>query len=672
MSAGVEGDTREAREAREARAIVRLAAGRGADADAGLAGLDARSLASIEAAVHALEVDDDARGAVLVLEGGWNLEALARVRTAADGEALARALQGAGRALAQATKPIVAALIGAVGGPAFELALACSARVAAGSASVALDALSLGLVPSGAAFERLGARVGLEEALGWALDARARSAREAFAARVVDAIAPRGRDGANDANDAIDAIDEARRRALVLAIQPRGGSETPPRGARLLGVRLRELARLRNPLGRRRTLGRARAAVLTRTRGHEPSPLAALDVVEALAARGLAAADDVAARAFGALVVTEAARGRLAHAQDLAWISRAAQVARVAEAPTEAAAPTVRIGIAGGAGLTGAALVVAEGLARAGLAIVVVDPDAAALGRAFTTHMAGARSANSAALGARARITASTHAAALEACDVVLALSDDVEAPSLGTRARARTLALVPWAPGDVTVALLPNAQSPAVVEIVHEPGALERPCISTEPRSLAGLAATGLARALSAIAIPTGGFALRVRGALLAEVMRLTDEGVAPAAIDDALLDWGWAASPTATLATMGGELGWPNVERLLGRVTIGTRGDAHVAPEELQMRTTLAFVTEAIRALDDGALRDVRDGDVLAVRGLGFPAFRGGPFRYVDAIGADEIARRLGSYEARFGTRFAEPVGLGRGRATKRPFHG
>ena len=64
---------------------------------------------------------------------------------------------------------------------------------------------------------------------------------------------------------------------------------------------------------------------------------------------------------------------------------------------------------------------------------------------------------------------------------------------------------------------------------------------------------------------------------------------------------------------------------------------------------------MNEALRCLGEGILRSPRDGDVGAIFGLGFPPFRGGPFRYVDALGAAEVLRRIEGYEQRFGERFA-----------------
>ena len=39
----------------------------------------------------------------------------------------------------------------------------------------------------------------------------------------------------------------------------------------------------------------------------------------------------------------------------------------------------------------------------------------------------------------------------------------------------------------------------------------------------------------------------------------------------------------------------------------------------------------------------------------GIGFPPFRGGPFRYVDATGVEEILGKLQALDGRFPGRFA-----------------
>ncbi len=76
-----------------------------------------------------------------------------------------------------------------------------------------------------------------------------------------------------------------------------------------------------------------------------------------------------------------------------------------------------------------------------------------------------------------------------------------------------------------------------------------------------------------------------------------------------------------------------------------------------QIQQRTVLAMLNEAARCLSEGIIRSARDGDVGAVFGIGFPPFRGGPFRYMDSLGVNIVVQRLEDLNARFPGRF-EPA--------------
>jgi 3-hydroxyacyl-CoA dehydrogenase/enoyl-CoA hydratase/3-hydroxybutyryl-CoA epimerase len=78
-----------------------------------------------------------------------------------------------------------------------------------------------------------------------------------------------------------------------------------------------------------------------------------------------------------------------------------------------------------------------------------------------------------------------------------------------------------------------------------------------------------------------------------------------------------------------------------------------------QVQQRTVLAMLNEAARCLSDGIIRSARDGDVGAVFGIGFPPFRGGPFRHMDTLGIKIVVQRLEDLNARFPGRF-EPAEL------------
>jgi 3-hydroxyacyl-CoA dehydrogenase/enoyl-CoA hydratase/3-hydroxybutyryl-CoA epimerase len=74
----------------------------------------------------------------------------------------------------------------------------------------------------------------------------------------------------------------------------------------------------------------------------------------------------------------------------------------------------------------------------------------------------------------------------------------------------------------------------------------------------------------------------------------------------------------------------------------------------DTVRQRTVLPMLNEAVRCLDEGIIRSARDGDIGAVFGIGFPPFLGGPFRYLDTLGAAAVAQQLDTLDAHFPGRF------------------
>jgi 3-hydroxyacyl-CoA dehydrogenase/enoyl-CoA hydratase/3-hydroxybutyryl-CoA epimerase len=87
--------------------------------------------------------------------------------------------------------------------------------------------------------------------------------------------------------------------------------------------------------------------------------------------------------------------------------------------------------------------------------------------------------------------------------------------------------------------------------------------------------------------------------------------------------------------------------------------KGADKLSSDEIVERCLLVFVNESIRCLEEGILSNAYDGDVGAVFGLGFPPFWGGPFRYVDHVGAAALVERLKKLASQYGARF-EPSPL------------
>ncbi|KQI70846.1 3-hydroxyacyl-CoA dehydrogenase [Loktanella sp. 5RATIMAR09] len=76
------------------------------------------------------------------------------------------------------------------------------------------------------------------------------------------------------------------------------------------------------------------------------------------------------------------------------------------------------------------------------------------------------------------------------------------------------------------------------------------------------------------------------------------------------------------------------------------------------VQHRLLFAQVLEAVRALEEGVLEDIREGDVGAILGWGFAPWSGGPFSWLDIIGTPYAAERCDQLTQEFGARFTTPA--------------
>ncbi|WP_170387339.1 3-hydroxyacyl-CoA dehydrogenase NAD-binding domain-containing protein [Ruegeria atlantica] len=76
-----------------------------------------------------------------------------------------------------------------------------------------------------------------------------------------------------------------------------------------------------------------------------------------------------------------------------------------------------------------------------------------------------------------------------------------------------------------------------------------------------------------------------------------------------------------------------------------------------EVQERLMFAQVLEAVRALEEGVLEDIREGDVGAILGWGFAPWSGGPLSWLDIIGTPYAAERCDQLTEAYGERFACP---------------
>jgi 3-hydroxyacyl-CoA dehydrogenase/enoyl-CoA hydratase/3-hydroxybutyryl-CoA epimerase len=79
--------------------------------------------------------------------------------------------------------------------------------------------------------------------------------------------------------------------------------------------------------------------------------------------------------------------------------------------------------------------------------------------------------------------------------------------------------------------------------------------------------------------------------------------------------------------------------------------------ALEDVQNRLMMVQALEAVRALEQGVLTDIREGDVGAIMGWGFAPWSGGPLSWLDMIGAARAISICDELVSRHGPRFAAP---------------
>lgn len=90
-------------------------------------------------------------------------------------------------------------------------------------------------------------------------------------------------------------------------------------------------------------------------------------------------------------------------------------------------------------------------------------------------------------------------------------------------------------------------------------------------------------------------------------------------------------------------------SVYKVLG-ITPGSASEQATLAEQC----VLPMLNEAAWCLQDGIIDSARDGDIGAIFGIGFPPFRGGPFRYMDTLGIGAVVARLEHYAETVDERF------------------
>jgi 3-hydroxyacyl-CoA dehydrogenase/enoyl-CoA hydratase/3-hydroxybutyryl-CoA epimerase len=581
--------------------------------------------------------------------------------------------------IAQYRVPTAAVITGPCLGGGYELALACTYRVAenAPSVRIGLPEVKLGIIPGFGGTQRLPRRVGLPASLDLILAGKILPAKPAFRRGMVDALVPPGR-GREIAGE------------VLLGRRPL----TPRRPARMDRV----LARI--PFLRNFALNKARQALSKKARrDHYPAPFMALEAVEAGFAMHEVSAFRNEARLVGEAVASEISK-------NLIWLFKASGEAKKPEAvDLEHARDARRLAVVG-AGIMGGGI--AWLAAENRLPIRVKDIAPPALDSAMET--AGGIWAKSVK---RRRLTPLERDRRLEQLSFTLdytgfnTVDVALEAVVENLEVKRKVVAeLEKVLPPQAVVAS--NTSSLRIADIAAEARNPERvvglhffnpvhrmPLVEVVagPRSDGGAVATvyrlalGLGKTPILVKDGPGFLVNRLLAFYLGEALQILESGADPAQVDRLLTRFGMPMGPFELLDQIGLDVAEKvthvmseaygdrlPVQATLGRLVAeghlgkksnqgfygyerGRRGEPspdamraaglpirrEFTDEDVVDRLVLPMVNEASRCLDEGVVSRPLDVDLGMVMGTGFPPFRGGLLRYADHRGVQSIVDRL-----------------------------
>ena len=655
--------------------------------------------------IDRLERDETIRAAVIrsgkpdVWVAGADIEEFLGIETSSQAEALSRDGHALLARLEKLRTPVVAAISGACLGGGLEAALACAYRVASDTSKTvfALPEVQLGLIPGGGGTQRLPRTVGLEAALDMILTGKNIRARKALQMGLIHELV----------HPAI--LDEiAFDRAKSLAAGGLRDAATGPHGARHLLLD-------ENPVGRALVMRQAREKVMARTRGHYPAPLAALDAVAAGFSQGNDRGFREESRLFGELAVSEVSRQLVF----LFFATTALKKDPGVPEPAPPPAPVRKLAILGagfmgagiasiaapqgtlvrlkdadpgrvGKGLAAVREVLRERLTKKQITRQQLDDYMSLVGG--TIDYSGFRNVDL-VIEAVFEDVAVKQAVLKETEAVTRA--DTIFASNTSTIPIARIAAASERPSHVIGMHFFSPVPKMPLLEVIVTPET-SREVVTT----VVGYGKT-LGKTVIVVNDAPGFFANRILAPYINEAGILLDEGVSIDAVDRALVDFGFPVGPITLIDEVGldiaGKSGAIMLEsfgsrmapsqslaRVVAAGRTGRKGRkgfyrydekgkksgvdpsvydllptgarrVEVPQDEIQRRCVLAMVNEAARCLQEGIVRSPRDGDVGAVFGIGFPPFRGGPFRYVDSLGAERIVRALEGLNADRAPRFA-----------------
>ncbi|UIL53533.1 MULTISPECIES: fatty acid oxidation complex subunit alpha FadJ [Pantoea] len=621
---------------------------------------------------------------------GADISMIDRCQSAAEAEALAKQGQEVMAALAALPFPVVAAIHGACLGGGLELALACDARICSldDKTRLGLPEVQLGLLPGSGGTQRLPRLIGVQQALPLILTGKSLRAKQARKLGIVD-----------------DAVPQAILLETAIARVKKGkvSGRTLPLRDRLL----------HGPVARQALFALATRQTAAKTQGNYPAAKRIIEVVRVGLEQGSRAGHEAEARAFGELAMTPesvALRGL--------FFATTAMKKEPGGDATPRPVRSIGIlggGLMGGGIASVSAINAGLPVRIKDISLAGVNHALKTSWDLLSKKVKRRQITPAQRQQQMARITGGIDYQGFAHRDVVIeAVFEDLALKQQMVReieSHCQPQTIFASNTSSLPIEeIAAGAQRPENVIGLHYFSPVEKmplveviPHLNTSGETLVTTVALARSQGKTPIVVADqpGFYVNRILAPYINEAMRCLLEGEPIEHIDRALVKFGFPVGPLQLLDEVGIDVGSkisPILQQAYGErfaaptafeavLKDGRKGrknrkgfyrydqprwqrkkpDAslyallNITPQARQSEAQIAercvmmMLNEAARCLDEQVIRCARDGDIGAVFGIGFPPFLGGPFHYMEQLGAAERVNRLTRLMQQHGERFA-----------------
>lgn len=659
--------------------------------------LKAEFASQVRAMLKQIRENKAIRGVVIISAkadnfiAGADINMISRCKSAQEAETLARQGQQLMAEINALPIPVVAAIHGPCLGGGLELALACHARVCTDDAKtvLGLPEVQLGLLPGSGGTQRLPRRVGISIALDMILTGKQLRAKQALKAGLVDEVVPQ---------------------TILLDAAVEWAKKDRP-GHRPLPVRERILA---GPLGRALLFRMVSKKTEQKTQGNYPATERILQVIETGLAQGSSSGYDAEARAFGELAMTPQSQAL----RNIFFASTDVKKDPGSEVPPGPlnSVGVLGGGLMGGGiayvtACKGGLPVRIKDINPKGINHALKYSWDQLETKVRRRHIkASERDKQLALISGSVDYRGFSHRdlvieAVFEDLSLKQQMVAEVEQNCASHTIFASNTSSLPI--GDIAA----KAARPEQVIGLHFFSPVEKmplveviPHATTSGKTIATTVKLAKKQGKTPIVVrdKAGFYVNRILAPYINEAIRLLTEGERVDQIDSALVKFGFPVGPIQLLDEVGIDTGTkiiPILEAAYGErfsapanvvssilnddrkgrkngrgfylygakgrkskkqvdpaiyALIGAQGQSRLSPQQMAERCVMLMLNEAARCFDEQVIRSARDGDIGAVFGIGFPPFLGGPFRYMDALGAGEVVAVLQRLASLYGPRF------------------